>query len=165
MSTFADTAAMREVAIQSYCDAFADSNTPENMEAFLSASYTLNKFQLEFYEQGSVLYLAFEGDKVIGFLRLRLNDEVSEELGTNSIELHRLYIHSNYHGKQVGRKLMEQAIAYASQNKFDWIWLGVWEKNFKAQKFYAKWGFVRFGEHVFQMGDDPQIDWILKKRL
>ena len=165
MSGIEDTSAMREVAVQSYYDTFADSNTPENMVAFLSESYNLNKLEAEFYEQGSVLYLACEGDKVIGFLRLRLNDEVSEELGANSIELQRLYIDSDYHGKHVGRKLMEQAMAYAHQNKFDWIWLGVWERNFKAQKFYANWGFERFGEHVFQMGDDPQIDWILKRRL
>jgi ribosomal protein S18 acetylase RimI-like enzyme len=45
------------------------------------------------------------------------------------------------------------------------MWLGVWEKNFRAQKFYEKWGFEKFSEHVFLMGDDPQIDWLLKKPL
>jgi hypothetical protein len=41
----------------------------------------------------------------------------------------------------------------------------VWEKNFKAQQFYSRWGFERFSEHTFWMGDDPQVDWLLKKKL
>jgi ribosomal protein S18 acetylase RimI-like enzyme len=68
-------------------------------------------------------------------------------------------------GKSVGRFLMEKALDWASKKKYEWMWLGVWEKNFKAQKFYEKWGFEKFSEHVFLMGDDPQIDWLLKKPL
>jgi ribosomal protein S18 acetylase RimI-like enzyme len=165
LSTFEDTAAMREVAIHSYYDTFADSNTPENMEAFFTESYSLSKLQDEYYEPLSVLYLACDGEKVVGFLRLRVNDEVNNELGENTIELQRLYIDTAYHGKQIGKNLMEKALIYARENRYDWIWLGVWERNFNAQHFYARWGFEKFGEHVFQMGDDPQIDWLLKKKL
>jgi diamine N-acetyltransferase len=165
LSAFEDTAAMRDVAIKSYYDTFAASNTPENMEAFLSDSYDLKKLQDEFYEPKSVLYLACIKEKVIGFVRLRETDEVKDKLGDNTIELQRLYIHPNYQGRQVGKKLMEASLAYANKKKFEWIWLGVWERNFNAQKFYSKWGFEKFGEHVFQMGDDPQIDWVLKKKL
>jgi ribosomal protein S18 acetylase RimI-like enzyme len=164
-SNFEDTAAMRDVAIRSYTDTFADSNTPENMEAFFTESYSLSKLQDEYYEPLSVLYLACDGEKVVGFLRLRVNDEVKNELGENTIELQRLYIDTAYHGKQIGKNLMEKALIYARENRYDWIWLGVWERNFNAQHFYAKWGFEKFGEHVFQMGDDPQIDWLLKKKL
>ena len=164
-SNFEDTAAMRDVAIRSYTDTFADSNTPENMKAFFTESYSLSKLQDEYYEPLSVLYLACDGEKVVGFLRLRVNDEVKNELGENTIELQRLYIDTAYHGKQIGKHLMEKALIYARENRYDWIWLGVWERNFNAQHFYAKWGFEKFGEHVFQMGDDPQIDWLLKKKL
>ena len=94
-----------------------------------------------------------------------VNDEVKNELGENTIELQRLYIDTACHGKQIGKHLMEKALIYARENRYDWIWLGVWERNFNAQHFYAKWGFEKFGEHVFQMGDDPQIDWLLKKKL
>ncbi len=162
---FEDTAAMREVAIASYVDTFADSNTPENMTAFLDCAYSQEKLEQEFYEPGSVLYLACEGSKVVGFLRLRLSHEVEEKLGSNTIELQRLYIHKDFQNQKIGKLLMETAIGYARAKKFDWIWLGVWEKNFNAQRFYNKWGFEKFDEHVFQMGDDPQIDWLLKKSL
>jgi diamine N-acetyltransferase len=157
---------VREVAIQSFSDAFADSNTAENMEAFLQDTYSLGKMQNEFYEPNSVLYLACNDNKdIVGFLRLRKNDEAADKLGYNAIELQRLYIHPDCKGMGVGKKLVEVAFTYSKQNKFDWIWLGVWEKNFNAQKVYAKWGFEKFGEHVFQMGADAQTDWLMKKDL
>jgi len=157
--------AVRELAIEVYTDTFAEHNTEENLQAFFNETYTLEKFTAEFSEPGSALYVALDDLKLIGFLRLRLSNEVEDQLGKNTIELQRLYIHRDYHGGSVSRQLMEEAMAYALAGKYDWIWLGVWEKNFKAQKFYTKWGFERFGEHVFQMGDDPQIDWLMKRTL
>ncbi len=157
--------AVRELAIEVYTDTFADQNTPANLQAFYRDSYNLPKFKSEFHEAGATLYLATDELKIIGFLRLRQSREVEKQLGLNTVELHRLYVHRDYHGTSASRLLMEKAMSYAMEKKFEWMWLGVWEKNFRAQKFYAKWGFERFGEHVFQMGDDPQTDWLLKKKL
>ncbi len=157
--------AVRELAIEVYTDTFADQNTPANLQAFYDDSYNLEKFKGEFFEEGSTLYLALDDLKIIGFLRLRLSSEAEKQLGSNAVELHRLYIHRDYHGTSASRLLMEEAMAFSVARKFEWMWLGVWEKNFRAQKFYAKWGFERFGEHIFQMGDDPQTDWLLKKKI
>ena len=165
LAQYQDVPAMRQVAILSYEATFAQHNTRENMDAFYIDSYNLEKMQEEFYEPSAVLYLAFAEQTLAGFVRLRKNQEVASTLGNNTIELQRLYIHPNQQGKGIGKLLMEKAMEYASQLQVDWIWLGVWEKNYNAQKFYTKWGFEKFDEHVFQMGDDPQIDWLLKKKL
>jgi diamine N-acetyltransferase len=164
-ATFNQLPAMRQVAISSYADTFADSNTPENLQAFFDTNYNLPQLEQEFYERDSKLYLALERDEVVGFIRLRKTDEVASYLGENVIELQRLYVLTAAQGKSVGRLLMEKALNYAVSNQFEWIWLGVWEKNFRAQQFYYRWGFERFSEHTFWMGDDPQVDWLLKKKL
>lgn len=162
---FSDISAMREVAIQSYIDTFTDFNTPENMSTFLADAYSQDKLEQEFHEPFSVLYLACEEKRIAGFLRLRISSEAEDKLGTNTIELQRLYIHKDFQNQKVGKMLMQKSIEYAVEKKFEWIWLGVWERNFNAQRVYTNWGFEKFGEHVFQMGDDPQIDWLLKKKL
>lgn len=160
-----DIPAMRAVAISSYTDTFASSNTQENMDAFLNDVYSLEELEKEFIEKNSKLFLALEGNEVVGFARLRESDEVINHLGNNTIELQRLYVLTSAQGKSVGRLLMEKSMAHANQNNYEWIWLGVWEKNYRAQAFYKHWGFEKFSEHTFWMGDDPQIDWLLKKRL
>lgn len=156
--------AMQRVAVSSYTDAFAASNTPDNLQAFLDKAYNLSQLECEFYEPDSKLYLALDNDDVVGFVRLRKSSEVEAYLGNQTIELHRLYVLTAAQGKSIGKLLMEKALDYARERAV-WIWLGVWEKNFKAQHFYSKWGFERFSEHTFWMGDDPQVDWLLKKKL
>lgn len=157
--------ALRQVAISSYADTFADSNSPENLTAFFETNYNLPQLEREFHEPGSKLYLALDETDVVGFVRLRQSNEVVSYLGENTIELQRLYVLTSAQGKSVGKLLMEKSLEYALTHKFEWIWLGVWEKNYKAQKFYERWGFERFSEHTFWMGDDPQVDWLLRKKL
>ncbi len=162
---FSDIQAMREVAIQSFVDTFAEVNTPENMSTFLNSAYSQSQLEGEYYEKGSFLCLACEGERIAGFLRLRISSEAEDKLGANAIELHRLYVHKDFQNQRVGKMLMQKAIEHAIEQKIEWIWLGVWEHNLNAQRFYSKWGFEKFGEHVFQMGDDPQVDWLLKKSV
>lgn len=157
--------AMREVAIASYVEKFAPFNTEANMNAFLQETYSLDNLTKEFYQKDSLLLLAFFEGKVVGFVRLRVSDEVNQYLGTNHVELQRLYVHPDFQNRKIGKLLMERALAYAFDKQVDWMWLGVWEKNEDAQRFYRGWGFEKFSEHVFQMGDDPQIDWLLKKKI
>jgi ribosomal protein S18 acetylase RimI-like enzyme len=165
LTTKQDLPELREVAISSYRDAFAAFNTPENMQAYIDSAYSMPALEKELDEPESYQLLAVEEEKIVGFVRLRKSDEVRELLGTNTIELQRLYVLTSAHGKSVGSKLLEAAMKHAIGMKYEWIWLGVWERNFKAQAFYKKWGFEKFSEHIFWMGDDPQIDWLFKKKL
>jgi diamine N-acetyltransferase len=160
-----DMPELREVAISSYHDAFASFNSPENMDAYFSESYNLLTLNKELTEPDSKLFLACLDEKIVGFSRLRESTEVADMLGSNVVELQRIYVLTEVHGKSVGKLLIEASLHYAQQRKYDWIWLGVWEQNFKAQDFYNRWGFEKFSEHVFWMGDDAQTDWLLKKKL
>jgi ribosomal protein S18 acetylase RimI-like enzyme len=162
---FSELETLRKIAIDTYWDTFADSTTLENNQKFVDEAYTLKQFAKELEEPNTQYYMAWEGDQAAGYMRLRLSNEVERELGTNTIELQRLYVHPHFQGKKIGVKLIELALGYALEHKFEWIWLGVWEFNYRAQAFYKKFGFERFGEHVFQVGNDPQIDWLLRKRL
>ena len=60
---------------------------------------------------------------------------------------------------------MDECFKIAQENKCDVMWLGVWEYNPRAIRFYEKHGFVEVGSHVFQLGKDPQIDLLMQKKL
>jgi ribosomal protein S18 acetylase RimI-like enzyme len=62
------------------------------------------------------------------------------------------------HGKGVGQLMLQKAIQYACDLKMERVWLGVWEKNYRAINFYTKNGFEEFDKHVFKLGDDLQTD-------
>lgn len=163
--TEADIPQLREIAVKIFRDTFTHLNTPENLEAFLERDYSPESFKREFEEAGSRYFFISDDDRAAGYLRLRKNSEVDHVLGTNTIEIHRLYVDPLYHGKKVGDQLMQLAIDIAKQNNHDWIWLGVWEHNPRAQRFYEKWGFEKFSDHNFFMGKEKQTDWLLRKKL
>jgi ribosomal protein S18 acetylase RimI-like enzyme len=163
--TIADVPELRALAIKIFSDTFTHLNTPQAMEGFISTDYTVEKFEKEFTEIGSKYFFICDGDKAIGYLKLRRNSEVDHYLGSNNIELQRIYVDHAYHGQKVGDRLMQLAIDTAKENNYEWIWLGVWEHNPRAQRFYQKWGFEKFSEHDFYMGEERQTDWLMKKLL
>jgi diamine N-acetyltransferase len=161
----ADIPTLRRISIETQIDTFGADNNPEHMDAYLKEAYEPLKFEKEFYEPQSIYYIACEGKEVAGFMRLRVTTEAEGQLGKNAIELQRLYVTRGFQGKKIGFMLMQKAINYSRENKFEWLWLGVWEKNIKAQEFYKKVGFEHFSSHTFWMGPDPQNDWLMKIKL
>ena len=164
-TTLADIPALQRVAIETQIVTFGSYNTEANMKAYLDHAYNLESLKRELDDLGSRNCLAFIDDELAGFVRLRESAEAEHLLGKNTIEMQRLYVLHKFHGRKVGAALMRDTLAYARSKKYEWIWLGVWEKNERAQTFYTRWGFERFSQHVFQMGSDPQTDWLLKRKI
>ena len=77
----------------------------------------------------------------------------------------RIYILKEYQSRGLGKKLFEFSLEKAKEKNVEWVWLGVWEKNYKAQNFYKKFGFEKFSEHIFEVGDKKDCDWLLRKKL
>lgn len=161
----ADLELLRNISIKSYYDTFSPSNTKEDMDLYLTEAFSEETIRKELEDQLGACWIAFVDNKAAGYARMRINPEVFELLGERAIEIHRMYALEAFIGKGIGSALMSHCLDYARKSDFDWVWLGVWERNFKAQRFYEKWGFEKFSEHPFLMGTDPQVDWLLKKRV
>jgi len=61
--------------------------------------------------------------------------------------------------------MMRKCIDIALEKNYHTIWLGVWEHNQRAIDFYKRWGFKKFDEHDFILGNDVQKDWLMKKLI
>lgn len=154
-----------KLARKTFEESFAADNTPENMTFYINEAFHPDKLRREMEEAGSRYFVAEISKTLVGYARVRHSDEVKDQISENSIELQRIYVDKDYQRLKIGVSLLQTCIAYAKDQGFDWIWLGVWENNLKALAFYKKWGFEKFGNHIFQMGDDPQTDWLMKKRI
>src|SRR5690606_2609409 len=85
--------------------------------------------------------------------------------GDKGLEIERIYVLKDFHGKKVGQLLYDKAIEVAKEKKSDYIWLGVWEENPRAINFYKKNGFVEFDKHIFKLGNDEQLDIMMTLKL
>lgn len=150
---------------QTFCETFSESNTAENMMYYLENSFSLDKITAELNDKNSVFYFAKIDEKVVGYLKLNFGQSQTELKNEKSIEIERIYVLKEFHGKKVGQILYDKAIEIAKRKEADFVWLGVWENNPRAIHFYKKNGFREFDTHVFKLGDDEQTDIMMKLRL
>ena len=102
---------------------------------------------------------------MIGYLKINVGQAQTELKDEQALEIERIYVLQQYHGKKVGQLLFEKAIAMAHQMSKSYVWLGVWEENRRALQFYKKNGFIEFDQHIFKLGDDEQTDIMMKLQL
>lgn len=164
-ATLADAPLIADISQQTFYETFAGDNTPEDMELFLTQQFTKGKLMLEVGQPGLTFLLAYADGEVAGYVKLR-DGAAPPSLGTkNALEIARLYAMTSMIGKGVGDLLMKKSIALAGERGKEAVWLGVWERNFRAIRFYERWGFQKFDETVFLLGTDLQRDWLMKKAL
>lgn len=160
-----DAELIADMSRQTFYDTFAAVNTKDNMDKFMDEQFTREALIKEVGAPGNIFLLALEGDQPVGYARIRENNN-PPSLGThNAIEIARIYAATHAIGKGVGKALMQKAIDIAKAGKKEFAWLGVWENNHRAIDFYTKWGFEKFDEHDFILGDDRQTDWLMKKKI
>lgn len=159
-----DVHLLQQISITTFVDTFADQNTPENMESYLSSSLSIAKLTSELSHPESEFYGAAINDELIGYLKINFGSAQSEPFA-NALEIERIYVQKAYHGKKVADQLYQKAVEIALERKAPFIWLGVWEHNARAIAFYQKLGFVAFGTHAFMLGDDKQTDILMKRSL
>ena len=156
---------LQEIGRKTFYDTFFESDSEESMNAYLATSFSTEKLTAELENPNSEFYFATQNEVVIGYLKVNFGAAQTEIQDANSVEIERIYVLQDYHGKQVGQLLFEKAMAIAKQKKVDFIWLGVWEENHRALRFYTKNGFVAFDSHIFLMGDEAQTDIMMKLEL
>lgn len=148
-----------------FYETFAADNAKEDMDKFMKEQFTHEALMAEVGAEGNIFLLAFDGDEALGYVRLREGEQLPAFEGRPSIELARIYAVTASIGKGVGAAMMKRSLEIASEMGRQIIWLGVWEKNPRAIEFYKKWGFEKFAEHDFLLGNDRQTDWLMKKEL
>jgi ribosomal protein S18 acetylase RimI-like enzyme len=135
------------------------------MKLYLEKTFTAEKIKREILEPGSTFLIAYDQKNIAGFMRLRTGHEPPELKSEKPLEIERIYATKPYIGKFVGKLLMDEAFVYAREHKFSTVWLGVWEHNLRAIRFYEKTGFEKFSDHVFMLGTDAQTDLLMKKNI
>jgi ribosomal protein S18 acetylase RimI-like enzyme len=164
-ATIEDAVLVADISRRAFYDSFAADNTKENMDKFLREQFTRGRLILEVGARENTFLLAYFNNEIAGYVKLRDAGKPAVLLGTPVLEIARLYALSTMIGKGVGSLLMQKSIDTAKERNKQAVWLGVWEKNRRAIDFYTRWGFEKFGEQDFLLGDDVQNDWLMMRKV
>jgi ribosomal protein S18 acetylase RimI-like enzyme len=158
----ADLASLLDVAQTSFVQAFTEGNNPENVQAYLSQAFTQVQLEKEWRNPASTFLLASLEGKLVGYTKVNLAAAQTDVQDPDSLEVARLYTLEEVWGRGVGQFLLDAALAFAKEKGKTFVWLGVWEHNARAIRFYEKNGFKAFGSHPFPFGDEIQNDWLMR---
>ncbi|MEO6489934.1 MAG: GNAT family N-acetyltransferase [Ferruginibacter sp.] len=156
---------LMEISIETFYQSFISGNTEENMKDYMDRFFSSAKLTEELSDPGSSFYLARQGRNCIGYLKLNTGQSQTDMKEADSLEIERIYVRNKWQGQGVGQKLFEKALAFAKESGSKYMWLGVWEKNTSAIKFYERNGMVKFSSHKFKLGEDLQTDILMKLNI
>ena len=159
-----DAELLAELGARTFKETFAAENTAENMATYLASAFTPKQQAAELADPRCAYLIAEDDGVAVGYAMLR-SGNTPESVSGRAIELVRLYVSEESIGSGVGAALMKNCLDQANQLSFETLWLGVWEHNVRAQAFYRRWSFHEVGTQVFQLGSDPQRDFVMQRAV
>lgn len=156
---------LQKIGRLTFYETFSAGNSEENMIQYLDEGFSIEKLTTELSDSNTEFYFATIDDNIIGYLKLNFGQSQTELQDDKALEIERIYVLKDFHGKSVGQLLYDKAMQIARQKCADYVWLGVWEENPRAINFYKKNGFVEFDKHVFKLGNEEQTDIMMKLKL
>ena len=171
-----DAELVRELARRTFTETFKGATSDEDLYKFLDEAYEVGLLRQELVAPGSEYFVAeIRGEDVagvalqryipVGYLKVNVGQAQTEPMGEDAFEVQRIYVLQGFKGRRIGSVLMTLAELRARAAGKRRMWLGVWEFNYPAQKFYRAKGFERIGEHTFVTGTEAQTDWLLARDL
>ncbi|NRB53511.1 MAG: GNAT family N-acetyltransferase [Saprospiraceae bacterium] len=156
---------LRQMAESTFVKAFGAQNKPEDMAEYTAKAFSLAQVQREFEHPDSHFYFAKEAEKPIAYLKLNFNQAQTDLQESEGMEIERIYVESTHQGRGIGAALFDFAWGIAIERGMNYVWLGVWDQNPGAIRFYERQGFSAFSQHSFLLGQDLQSDILMRKEV
>ncbi|MEM8999121.1 MAG: N-acetyltransferase [Bacteroidota bacterium] len=160
--TVTDVQSLAKIARSTFIDAFEEANEPTDFYDYLDQAFSVETLASELKSTESAFYFVFDQLELAGYFKLN-EDKAQTDIGdVDSLELERIYVVKKFQGKKIGKWMLDHIMGLASAKSKTYVWLGVWEHNPDAIRFYEKYGFKKFGTHPYFIGNDQQTDWLMR---
>ncbi|PYS98759.1 MAG: GNAT family N-acetyltransferase [Acidobacteria bacterium] len=166
-ATIDDAKILTDLAYTTFWDAFAHhpKNAPDDLNHYMRLAFNEDQIASELADMKNIFLIADIDGEAAGYSKIIVDNIEPGITADRPVELSRLYTHQKHLGQGVGQMLMDACFERARAEDRDVMWLGVWEYNPRAQRFYEKNGFEAVGKHTFQLGSDPQTDLLMQREL
>ncbi|WWC66918.1 uncharacterized protein I206_100825 [Kwoniella pini CBS 10737] len=179
-----DAKEISKLVSETWSKLFGWSITKEDLNLYLNTNLSIKSILKEIKDENNLFILIVSSSSsnkkekekekeeiILGISQLVINsnsNSIFKKINKlKSIELQRIYINLNFKGKGLGTLLIKESekIIKNKYNNKNQIWLGVWENNENAIKFYKKLGFIQIDEKVFYAGSSKRRDFVMVKDL
>jgi len=154
-----DIPALAALASASFTRTFGHLYPPEDLASHLEAAHSQQYFLSRLGKD--TIVLAKDNAQLVGYGKYGSVTLPITPSSPQDKEIQRLYVHHDYHGKQVAAALMEAMLE--DMAALPSVYLGVYSENPRAQKFYQRYGFTKIGTYYYPVGKQRDLEWIMQK--
>lgn len=153
---------LTEISRTTFVASFEKDNDLEDFKKYITTAFNKETIKKQLCNESSFFYFCFKDEKLAGYFKLNIDNAQTDVKSEESIELERIYVRQEFQGQQIGQSMLKEAIRIASKLNKAYLWLGVWERNTDAIRFYQKHRFSKFDTHPYYIGNDRQTDWLMR---
>ena len=161
----ADYVLVSNIGRFTFYETWQPTNSEEDMQLYLSEAFHPEKIKKDLENINNTFLLAYSGNEVVGYSKLRTDRTYDEFKGAPSIEMERIYVTQQFQNMKIGKELMDKCLEIARQGCYEWFWLAVNQYNHKALDFYKLYGFTIFGSKSFKLGNTSDDDYLMKLKI
>lgn len=160
-----DLEVLRQVSLQTFREAFAAQNDPVDFNSYLREAFSTQKLRREMRNPETRFFFLYFREQLAGYAKINAGMAQTELQDPEALEIERIYVIKSFQGQGLGSWMLQSLKTLALEEGKEYLWLGVWEENKEAIRFYKRHGFVIFGRHPYYIGSDRQMDWMMRLDL
>lgn len=161
-----DSDIIADLGKRTFVETYSEIESNSNLAQQVGEKFAEQRVKEELANQTASFYLAYVDDIPVAFTKLRSDRTARGIENVKALEIERIYVLRDYQGLKVGRELMEHCKKLAREQRYDLIWLQVWQHNQRAVQFYQKAGFVVFETAVASyIAGHEQHDFLMRLNL
>ena len=160
-----DAAVLTELGASTFRETFEADNAPGDFAAYMAVAFGEPIQRAELADGDTTVFFAERAGEIVGYVMLREGKAPSCVANGDALQVARLYVRRAVLGTGVGGALMQRALSEAAERGKDAVWLGVWDRNHRAIRFYESWDFFPSGMQPFLLGADLQTDLVMVRRI
>ncbi|MFT4246949.1 MAG: GNAT family N-acetyltransferase [Pseudomonas sp.] len=158
-----DAEALSALAARTFTETFGHLYPDEDLQGFLAESYAVERSRIVLAHPDYAIWLLELDGVPVGHAAAGPCGLPHAEVVPGDGELKRLYLLKEHQNCGWGSRLFETALQWLERDGPRTLWIGVWSKNFGAQRFYARYGFEKVGDYEFPVGRVRDHEYILRR--
>ena len=157
-----DAVALSCIGRETFTEKFGYLYTPESLHAFLDESHSVQWYEYALSQPDVGIWVIRDGARLAAYAVAGPCTLPLEETSSHAGEVKRLYVDKAYQGQKLGKRLLHCMLAWLRGQGHSPLYLGVWEGNEGAHRFYGRYGFAQVGEYEFPVGEHRDRELIFK---
>jgi GNAT superfamily N-acetyltransferase len=164
-ATANDATVLHDIAAETFPLACPPDALPESVADFIATHLSQRSFAEYLADSDRALRLASVGHEEVGYAMVVFGEPHDSDAAAcittrPTAELSKLYVRAGYHGAGVAAALLSCVVDVARARGARGLWLGTNQQNDRANRFYAKSGFIRRGTKRFLVGARYEDDFV-----